>query len=137
MLNSSDTTYLSLLEKADSARENAYCAYSNFKVGAALLTKSGNIIFGSNVENASYGLTNCAERSAIFAAISRGIKPQEIDAIAISATGENFSPCGACRQVIFEMGSQIAVIFRFNGKVVIERISDLLPYSFTITINGQ
>lgn len=131
-----DTAYARLLQYADRARENAYCAYSDFRVGAALLAKSGEVVCGSNVENASYGLTICAERSAIFAAISKGIKPEDITAIAISASGDNFSPCGACRQVIFEMGPQIDVTFRFIGNIVTERITDLLPYSFTLKQNG-
>lgn len=128
-----DKTNINLLAYADTARENAYCHYSSFRVGAALLTRSGEVICGSNVENASYGLTMCAERSAIFAAISQGVSPNDICAIAISATGENFSPCGACRQVIAEMGSEIVVIFRFSGNIVSESISSLLPYSFTLT----
>lgn len=130
---SSDKAFMDLLAYADTARENAYSHYSNFRVGAALLTRSREVIYGSNVENASYGLTMCAERSAIFAAISQGVSPNDIRAIAISATGENFSPCGACRQVILEMGREIVVIFRFNGKIVAESISSLLPYSFSLT----
>lgn len=131
-----NTACVRLLQDADSARENAYCAYSGFKVGSALLTKTGEVVCGSNVENASYGLTICAERSAIFAAISKGIRPGDIIAIAISSSEDNFSPCGACRQVIFEMGPQIVVAFRFNGEMVTERIADLLPYSFAIKQNG-
>ena len=125
-----DECYIELLQHAATAQENAYSPYSKYKVGAALITKSKKIIVGSNVENASYGLTICAERSAIFSAISQGTKPIDIVAIAISAGGVNFSPCGACRQVIYEMGSEIKVVFRFNGSIIIESIKNLMPYSF-------
>src|SRR6478609_7284214 len=90
-----------LFEKAAIARLSAYAPYSDFRVGAALLTESGKVFTGGNVENISYGLTICAERAAVFAAVQAG--EREFKAIAIVAdTGEPISPCGACRQVLAE-----------------------------------
>jgi cytidine deaminase len=114
------------------AKKNAYSPYSNFQVGASVLLKDGNIITGCNVENASYGLTMCAERVAIFNAISKGYIKGDIVAVAISASSDNFSPCGACRQVIREFGEDILIVFEYDGKVEMSDISTLLPYSFTI-----
>ena len=125
--------YLNLLEQAHIAKENAYCEYSGFKVGAALLLKNGEKVFGCNVENASYGLTMCAERTAIFKAVSEGAKPGDIEAIAIAASGKNFSPCGACRQVIHEFGMDTVVIFEFDGKVIISSARQLMPYGYVET----
>ena len=93
----------SLIEAAWEAREMAYAPYSKFQVGAALLAKDGRIFLGCNVENISYGLTNCAERVAIGAAIAAGVR--EFVAVAVVAdTGVPISPCGACRQVLAEFG---------------------------------
>ncbi|MHC1698965.1 MAG: cytidine deaminase [Geobacteraceae bacterium] len=124
--------YLTLLEKAHIAKDNAYCRYSGFKVGAALLTKDGKVITGCNVENASYGLTMCAERTAIFKAVSEGYKPGDFEAIAIAASAENFSPCGACREVINEFGEDIVVIFEFDAKIVIAKLKEILAYNFKL-----
>lgn len=122
--------YENLFKLASEAKENAYSPYSKYKVGAALLMKDGKIINGCNVENASYGLTMCAERIAIFKAVSEGYKPGDIEAIAIVASAPDFSPCGACRQVINEFGVDIKVIFEFSGRVVLAMIKELLPCSF-------
>ncbi len=121
-----------LIKRAELARENAYAPYSNFKVGAALLTKDGNIYTGCNIENSSYGLTNCAERTAIFKAISEG--EEELKAIAVIAdTEEPCSPCGACRQVLIEFGSDIEVIMaNLKGDIVVKRIDELLWGSFSL-----
>jgi cytidine deaminase len=89
--------YYELIEQAHQAKENAYSPYSGFKVGATILTKDGKTIDGCNVENAAYGSTMCAERTAIFKAVSMGYKPGDFKAIAIAASGKNFSPCGSCR----------------------------------------
>jgi cytidine deaminase len=124
--------YLSLLTNAHKAKENAYCRYSNFQVGAAVLAKDGNIITGCNVENASYGLTMCAERTALFKATSEGYKPGDFEAIAIAASADDFSPCGACRQVINEFGDEMVVIFEFGGETVITTLTDILPYNFKL-----
>lgn len=125
---------LELLKIAEEARINAYVPYSKFRVGAALLTKNGNIYTGCNVECASYGGTNCAERTAIFKAISEGEK--EIEAIAISSdNSENDKPtfpCGICRQVIVEFGADIRIITGWTkGKVYETTIKDLLPDYFS------
>lgn len=124
--------YLSLLADAHKAKENAYCRYSNFQVGAALLAKDGKIIMGCNVENASYGLTMCAERTALFKATSEGYKPGDFEAIAIAASADDFSPCGACRQVINEFGDDMAVIFEFGGETIITTLAGILPYNFKL-----
>lgn len=100
-----------LIAAAIGARANAYCPYSQFAVGAAVRTASGNIYTGVNVENASYGLTTCAERNAIAAAVADGMRPGELTAIAIAARGAKpVSPCGACRQVIAQFASADAVV---------------------------
>lgn len=124
--------YQALLADAHKAKENAYCRYSGFQVGAAILAKDGTVITGCNVENASYGLTMCAERTAIFKAVSMGYKPGDFEAIAIAASGDDFSPCGACRQVINEFGDDMVVIFEFGGETVVTTLAALLPYNFKL-----
>jgi cytidine deaminase len=100
-----------LLESAKAARERAYAPYSKFKVGAALLTKDGRVFAGCNVENASYGLCNCAERTAFFSAIAAGCGCDDFAALAvIGDTDGPISPCGACRQVIIELGGPALAI---------------------------
>ena len=100
-----------LLESAKAARERAYAPYSKFKVGAALLTKDGRVFAGCNVENASYGLCNCAERTAFFSAIAAGCRRDDFAALAvIGDTDGPISPCGACRQVIIELGGPALAI---------------------------
>ena len=123
-----------LLKEAQRAYANAYAPYSKFQVGAALLLKSGEIILGANVENASYGLTNCAERSALFTAYSKGYRREDIEAMAITANCERpVSPCGACRQVMSELMPKQARIILSNiaGDVKEVSLQDLLPYTFT------
>jgi cytidine deaminase len=115
-----------LLTAARTARARAYAPYSNFAVGAALLTKSGAVVLGVNVENASYPVGICAERSALFAAVSQGHR--EFDAIAIvGPEGVALSPCGACRQALSEFGLDIRVVREGTREV---RVRDLLPDSF-------
>lgn len=98
-------TQYNLLQEARAAREKAYAPYSKFKVGAALLTKDDQLFHGCNVENASYGLCNCAERTAFFAAIAAGYRPGQFAALAVVGDTEGpIAPCGACRQVIIELG---------------------------------
>lgn len=119
-----------LISKAMEARENAYAPYSQFKVGAALMTREGKIYTGCNVENSSYGLTVCAERVAFFKAISEG--EREFDSLAIYAgDGGYTSPCGACRQVLFQFGGHIEVYMvksRQDYKVL--KAAELLPAPF-------
>lgn len=125
---------LKLIDKAIEARENAYAPYSNFKVGAAILLKNGCYILGCNIENASYGLSNCAERTAIFKMISDGYKKDDVIAMAIvGSTSEPISPCGACRQVMNELlPKNCPVILANLDRKYIEYSNDsLLPYSFT------
>ncbi len=123
-----------LIEQAIKARKNAYAPYSNFPVGASLLLKDGKIITGSNIENASYGLSNCAERSALFSAYSQGYKKDDIIAMAISAnTKEPVSPCGACRQVMSELLNDDVKIYLTNLKADVKETTtkELLPYAFS------
>lgn len=124
--------YQNLLVHADKIKENAYSPYSKFKVGAAILINDNQIIDGCNVENAAYGSTMCAERNAIFKAVSMGYKPGDFKAIAVASSGENFSPCGSCRQVISEFGNNIDIIFKWNSKVVVEPLKNLLKYNFEL-----
>lgn len=124
--------YGELLQIAKDAKLRAYAPYSNFRVGAALLTVDGEIYSGVNVENASYGLTNCAERTAIFKAVSEG--ERYFKAIAIASDSENFiTPCGACRQVMMELGGKDldVIISKNNGEIRILKLEELLPLSFT------
>jgi cytidine deaminase len=119
-----------LIESAISARENAHAPYSNFKVGAALLSESGEIITGCNVENATYGLTICAERTAIFKAISDG--KNKFEKIAVVADTENLTPpCGACRQIIWEFCGDIEIILaNLKGKTETFQMRELFPNAF-------
>ncbi|MBT2643957.1 cytidine deaminase [Bacillus sp. ISL-41] len=121
-----------LVEKAIEARSTAYVPYSKFQVGAAIITSNDNVFLGCNIENASYGLTNCAERTAIFKAVSEG--DTEIKAIAVVADTEGpVSPCGACRQVIAEFATDETKIYlaNLNGDVKETTISEILPGYFT------
>jgi cytidine deaminase len=119
-----------LVQAAKAARENAHAPFSGFRVGAAVRTKSGRIYTGCNVENASYGLTICAERVAIFKAISEG--DRGFDAIAVVTDTDNLTPpCGACRQIIWEFCGEVPVILsNLNDKVERESSGRLLPRPF-------
>ncbi len=119
-----------LIEKAIEASKRAYAPYSKFKVGAALEMADGTVIQGCNVENASFGLTNCAERTALFAAIAQGHK--NVKKIVVYVDRKDFTPpCGACRQVINELAAD-AEILMVNNEEKVKRISisELLPFSF-------
>ena len=123
-----------LTEAAVSAMENAYVPYSHFKVGAALLLKDGRVILGCNIENASYGLCNCAERTALFKAYSEGITKDDIVAMSIAGATDNpISPCGACRQVMSELLYKDTKVYLTNlkGDVKEMTVEELLPYSFS------
>jgi cytidine deaminase len=124
------TDYEALITAATQARENAHAAYSNFRVGAAVRATSGRIFGGCNVENATYGLTVCAERVAIFKAISEG--ERGFDAIAVVAdTDALTAPCGACRQLIWEFCGDVAVILgNLKGKTETFAMRDLFPRPF-------
>ena len=116
------------------AMNNAYAIYSDFKVGACLVLKSGEYIIGANVENASYGLCNCAERSALFAAYSKGYRQDDILELVVATQNINpASPCGACRQVIAELMNPDALVTMINPQLtntLTLKVSDLLPYQF-------
>ncbi len=122
--------YGKLVGAAKQARENAHAPYSNFRVGAALLAKSGRVYTGCNVENATYGLTVCAERVAIFKAISEG--ERGFDAIAVvTHTDALTPPCGACRQIIWEFCGDVPVVLsNLKGQVEVHRMSELFPRPF-------
>ncbi|RGC52609.1 cytidine deaminase [Absiella sp. AM29-15] len=125
--------YKDLIERAFSAMAHAYAPYSKYHVGACIKTKDGNFIPGVNIENASYGLTNCAERSAVFAAYSLGYRKEDIEMIAIVSDGEKLAaPCGACRQVLVELLEEDTPIILSNHKEEkVTNIKELLPMSFT------
>lgn len=119
-----------LIKLAQDVRTKAYAPYSNFKVGAAVLAESGKVYTGCNVENASYGLTNCAERSAIFKAVSEG----EINLRKICIVTDSSAltpPCGACRQVLAEFNIQEIILANLQGDIAKFTLEELLPHSFT------
>jgi cytidine deaminase len=119
-----------LIEKAKRARLKAYAPYSNFKVGAALLTKSGRVYTGANVENTTFGLTVCAERIAVFKALNRGDKKFTKIAV-VSDKNPPVTPCGACRQVLSEFVKDLKIICaNLEGKVEKYRLKALLPDAF-------
>jgi cytidine deaminase len=122
-----------LLRAARKAMKHAYAPYSQFKVGAALLTSKAKVFTGCNVENASYGMTNCAERTAIFAAIAHSGPELKIRAIAlVNDQGVPCSPCGACRQVIYEFGPDATVYFQGSKGWKQSHITELLPEGFRL-----
>ena len=125
-----ENTDKELIDAATAVLENAYAPFSHFRVGAALETDDGQIIAGCNVESASYGLTVCAERVAIWKAVSEG--KRKINRIAVVAdTEELTSPCGGCRQIIWEFGGDIPVIMaNLKGKTETVQMKELLPRAF-------
>lgn len=113
---------------------NSYSPYSNFKVGASLLTKDEKYFYGCNIENSSYGLTNCAERTTIFKAVSEGVRKGDIKALmVIGDTIEPISPCGACRQVMVEFmgGDGLVVLTNLKKEFKPMLVKELLPYFFS------
>ena len=118
-----------LFRQAKSVRENAYVPYSKFKVGAAVRAISGEIYVGCNVENASYGLTSCAERNAIFQALATG---EQIitEVLVIADTQEPVMPCGACRQVMQEFGVELVHCANLKGQIQSKELDKLLPLGF-------
>ena len=122
-----------LIQSARNATRRAYAPYSNFKVGSALLTNDGKVFSGCNVENASYGLTNCAERTAIFSAVAQIGPSLSIRALAVvNHQQAPCSPCGACRQVIYQFGRNATVIFFGPNGWKELPITDLLPEGFRL-----
>ena len=122
--------YTKLIEAANRAKRNSYSPYSKFRVGAALLSKTGKIFTGCNIENSSYSLTICAERTAIFKAISEGNR--KFKAIAITSDMKDIvPPCGACRQVLSDLAGNIDVILvGTKNKIEITKLNSLLPMPF-------
>ena len=119
-----------LMDCAIKARENAYSPYSHFAVGAALLCEDGTLYEGCNIENASYGLTNCAERTAIFKAVSEG--HVTFKALAVVADTEGpCAPCGACRQVMAEFKIPLLIMGNLMGNIKMVTIEEVLPFSFS------
>jgi cytidine deaminase len=119
-----------LISAASRARENAHAPYSQFRVGAALRANSGRIFTGCNIENSSFGLTLCAERVAVFKALSEG--ERRFDAIAVVADTERLTPpCGACRQILWEFCRDAEVVLaNLSGQITMRRVPDLLPDAF-------
>jgi cytidine deaminase len=119
-----------LIEKAKKARLKAYAPYSNFKVGVALLTMSGNVYTGANVENSTFGLTVCAERVAVFKAVSRGEK-KFLKMVVVTDKDPPVTPCGACRQVLSEFAKDLKIVCaNLQGKVQRYSLKELLPEAF-------
>lgn len=119
-----------LIDGAIKARENSYSPYSHFAVGAALLCEDGTIYEGCNIENASYGLTNCAERTAVFKAVSEGHITFKALAV-VADTEEPCAPCGACRQVVAEFKIPLIIMGNLMGNIKIVTMEELLPFSFS------
>lgn len=123
-----------LLEHALEARSRAYTPYSHFNVGAALLDAEGNVHYGCNIENAAYGPTNCAERTAVFRAIADGHAARSFQAIAVIGNTEGpIAPCGVCRQVLVELCKPDMPVYLGNlhGQLLKTTVSELLPWAFT------
>ncbi len=126
-----------LLRSARKVKKNAYAPFSHFRVGAAILTSNGKVFVGCNVENSSYGMTNCAERTAIFSAIAKDGPELEIRAVAVVGSPDidhqvPCSPCGACRQVIFEFGPRAVIFYQGKKGPKQSLITDLLPEGFRL-----
>ena len=119
-----------LIEAARGAQQQAYCPYSNYRVGAALEAEDGRIFLGCNVENASYGLTNCAERTAVFAAVSAGARKFRRIVVATDSEPPG-PPCGACRQVLAEVGLELEVLSVGPKQSKRWRVGELLPDAFS------
>ncbi len=126
--------YKDILDKAFEVMEKAYAPYSKYHVGACIKTTDGKYHVGANIENASYGLTNCAERSALFHVYSLGYREDDIESMAVVTRGNTLgSPCGACRQVMVELlkNDTPVVIANTSSQAMITNIAELLPFSFT------
>lgn len=127
-----DAAWEPLLKAAWSAWERAYVPYSHFRVGAALLTSDESIMAGCNVENASYPLTLCAERTALCAAVSRGMQPGSLQALVVVTEAATLTPpCGACRQVLAEFADHLPVLLVNRSERALHDMHDLLPHAFT------
>lgn len=130
--------YKEILDMAFKALEHSYSPYSKYKVGACVKTKDNKYYLGTNIENASFGLTNCAERTAIFSAYSDGQRKEDIVEVAVVSYDEKITtPCGACRQVLFELVDKNAKIILSNGShAKITSTEELLPFAFELNEKG-
>jgi cytidine deaminase len=129
-MNADDLVVGEMRVAAEAAMNNAYCRYSKFRVGAAVLSEGGEIFSGCNVENASYGLTMCAERNAIFQAVAQGLRKLKA-VVVVTPTNTATPPCGACRQVIHEFGPEAEIFVFGTGDVAQKfKLADLLPNAF-------
>ncbi|MCK4547030.1 MAG: cytidine deaminase [Candidatus Eisenbacteria sp.] len=127
-----------LMQMAMEARESAHAPYSSFKVGAALETLEGEIFRAANVENASYGLSCCAERNAMFAAVSAGKRGFRRMAVVSSDSGISLRPCGACLQVLWEFAPDMDLLLQGpGGRIERRKVRDLLPEGFTFDYAGE
>lgn len=126
-----------LITHACEARSEAYAPYSHFHVGAAVLTRKGQVFTGANVENASYGLTVCAERVAVFKAVTAGAR--DLDAICVSGSGKGWVyPCGACLQVIAEFAPDITIIVTDGeGHHRLHSLREMMPFAFVLNVEEQ
>lgn len=124
-----------LAKLAQNASLNSYSPYSNFPVGASLITKQGKVYQGCNIENASYGLTNCAERTCLFSAYADGVRANDIEAFCVYSKNETMvAPCGACRQVMVELLPTDCKIYIAYGKelnIVETNLKELVPFAFS------
>ena len=124
--------WIPLLEAAWAARDHAHAPYSNFQVGAALLTTDGGVFGGCNVENAAYPVCLCAERGALSAAVAAGLQPDGlVAAVVVTDVAELTPPCGACRQALVEFAGQLPVLLANRHIRQLHRLENLLPHSFT------
>ena len=136
-MNADDPVVQEMRVAAEAAMKNAYCRYSKFRVGAAVLSDDDEIFAGCNVENASYGLTMCAERNAIFQAVAQGLRKLKAVVI-VTPTNTATPPCGACRQVLNEFGPEAELFVFGTGNVAQQfKLSDLLPNAFGPENLGQ
>jgi cytidine deaminase len=132
-----DTPIETLLQRARTAAARAYAPYSAFKVGAALLTADGSVIMGCNVENASYGMSLCAERNAVASMVAMGRLDPVAIAVVGGASGAPCPPCGACRQVLVEFNPDMYVILESPNRVIVMKAHELLPLSFSLGGNRK
>lgn len=132
-MNSKIMSNKEIIELADKVKENAYSPYSKFKVGAVIIGNNNEVFVGCNVENASFGVTNCAERTALFSGVAKGVK--KFSKIGIMSSSEEFTfPCGICRQALFEFMSEDGIVILSNKNRDIKEytIKELLPYGFKL-----
>jgi len=134
MASMTDTQRVQLVESAIRARENAYAPYSKFSVGAAVLGTDGRIYTGCNIENVSYGMTMCAERTALFKMVSEGCKKFSAIAVVAGDNATDGAPCGACRQVMGEFAEDLreteVLLASLKGDYIVETVASIMPYPF-------